>query len=369
MSESTKGYASQAAFASDQPKQDNPQTQFRKTPAKAFQLDFFSRRLRFPDGAEHDMWCFESPTSGRVFPAPLLRFNEGDIAHVTLNPSKGAHTIHLHGQEPDPRNDGVGHTSFEVTGSYTYQWRPAPGSPGNPNQGSAGTFFYHCHVNTVLHVQMGMFGPLIVDPVTHPAFPVTAGTRRSFVDGPQYDIATEHLLMPYMVDPRWHQLSHNAGLAGEDVGLNRFDPKHFYVLGGNLSAKAPTSGVSSLREIRANVIGGSKAPSLLRVVNSSNFPTRLRFTAADGVTPAPIAEIIAHDGRALRATDNPGGPALPLRDRGRPLLTDRLVFGAAERFDLLLVPHRAAQYRVHVEFLDWISQRLRGAVTVPITAG
>lgn len=369
MKDSTHGYVSQVAFSSDQPKEDDPETHFRRTPAKAFELSFFGRRLRFPDGAEHDIWSFESPTSGRVFPAPLLRISEGKIAHVTLNPAKGAHTIHLHGQEPDPRNDGVGHTSFEVTGSYTYQWRPAPGVPGDPNVGSAGTFFYHCHVNTVLHVQMGMFGPLVVDPVVHPDFPVTPGvTRRSFVDGPEYDIATETLLVPYMVDPRWHQLSHNAGLAGEDVGLNRFDPKHFYVLGGNLATKPKTSGVSTVSEVRANVAGGTKAPTLLRIVNSGNFPIRLRFTAADGVTPAPIAELIAHDGRALRITDTAGGTAPPLRQRRGPLLTDRLVFGAAERFDLLLAPPRAARYRLHVEFLDWIGQRLRGTVNVPIIA-
>ena len=117
------------------------------------------------------MWSFEDQTSGRRFPAPLIRVTEGDIVHVELKPAKRVHTIHHHGMEPDPRNDGVGHTSFEVTGSYTYQWKPEKGEPGDPNVGAGGTYFYHCHVNTVLHVQMGMAGPLIVDPSCTPTTP------------------------------------------------------------------------------------------------------------------------------------------------------------------------------------------------------
>ncbi len=79
--------------------------------------------------------------------------------------------------------------------------------------GSAGTYFCHCHVNTTLHLQMGMFGALIVDPAVHPYFPVTKGARRAFVDGPSYDIDTESILVPYSVDPRWHELNHAAAHA------------------------------------------------------------------------------------------------------------------------------------------------------------
>ena len=362
-------YATQAAYSADQPHEGSPETQFRKSPNRLFVREFFNRKLRFPDGVEHEIWGFEDATSGRGLPSPLVRGTEGEILHILLEPSKGAHTIHLHGQEPDPRNDGVGHTSFEVTGEYTYQWSPEPGVPGNPNKGSSGTYFYHCHVNTVLHVQMGMFGSLIIDPIVHEDFPITPGkTRRTFVDGPEYDIATETLLVPYAVDPRWHQLSHAAGLSGEDVGLNRFEPRHFYVLGGNLSQPARAGGVQIATEVRANAVSSGKAPSLLRVINGTYCPTRVRFTKADGLTPAPIAELIAHDGRPLRDTSDPVALSRPLRSLGRPILTDRLAFGSAERYDLLLLPPQAGQFKVHMDWNDWVTGKLLATRTLPLIA-
>jgi FtsP/CotA-like multicopper oxidase with cupredoxin domain len=80
--------------------------------------------MTFPDGSEHEVWGFEADKRGRQLPASTLRLTEGQIFHGTVKPGKRVHTIHWHGIEPDPRNDGVGHTSFEVTGHYTYQWIP-----------------------------------------------------------------------------------------------------------------------------------------------------------------------------------------------------------------------------------------------------
>jgi FtsP/CotA-like multicopper oxidase with cupredoxin domain len=363
-------YRSQVEFALNQPKESNPVTEQLQRPDKTFYREFFDRRLRFPDRSEHKMWSFEDERSGRSFPAPLIRVTEGDLVHVRLKSKKNAHTIHLHGIEPDPRNDGVGHTSFEVGTRYTYQWRAEVGLPGDPTEGSAGSYFYHCHVNTVLHVQMGMVGPLIIDPVVHPDFPVAPGTRRAFVDGPAYDIDTELMLTPYAIDPRWHELSHAAGLSGEDVGLNRFRPRHFFVLGGSLAAGPPKDRVWAPTQVRARTADGGGAPTLLRVLNMNYFPTRVRFTSATG-EPLRIAELISHDGRPFRDTSDPTGPSRPPRDLGNPLLTSALAFGSAERYDMLLHPPTAGTYLLHFDFYDWVvtgQQRLLATRTVPLVA-
>jgi hypothetical protein len=363
-------FDSQVDFSSNQNEQDKPVTEYKMTPNISYKLDFYGTDLRFDDGAEVEMWSFETDDQRKCFPGPLIRPKEGQIFHANFSPSKGNHTIHWHGMEPDPRNDGVGHTSFEIAGDYTYQWQPEKGRPGVADYGTAGTYFYHCHVNTTLHVQMGMFGPLIIDPIVHEDFPVTPGARRAFVDGPEYDIDTEALLIPYSLDTRWHGMNHAAGLSGEDAGLNHFQPKHFYALGGEL-ARRPSGKeqVWSMKSLRANVYkdGDYRKPTLLRLLNANYLPTMLRFQDKYG-KPVAMAEVIAHDGRPYRDTHEKAGASLPCRAAGYPMMTSVLASGSAERYDLLLFPPAAGDYQVVLEFKDWITDEVIGKRVIPLKA-
>ena len=330
----------QVEFSTGQPKEGSPETEFRQEPDAAFFRKFFNDKLTFPDGFEAEIWGFEDETSGRGLPSPPIRAHEDDIVHVELKPAKGPHTIHMHGIEPDPRNDGAGHTSFEVTGSYTYQFRAQPGLPGDPGSGTAGTYFYHCHVNTVLHVQMGMFGPLIIDP--------PQGRGMAFADDPVgYDPRAETLIVPFAVDPRWHDLSHAAGLDGEDVGLNRFEPSHFYLLGADLNKPWPSTPVKTVGRIAATA--APDLPALLRVNNATYFPTNIRFHG--GLK----AEVISHDGRPLRDTSVTPSPPVDV-------LTDIVGFGAAERYDMRLRPPADAKpgdtFGISVEWVHWVTNEV-----------
>jgi hypothetical protein len=359
-------YRSQVEFASDQPHEGSPETEFLQRPDLSMEFDFFNRKLRIPNGPEIEFWSFESGESGRGLPAPLVRLTEGKLFHGTIKPSKRVHTIHWHGIEPDPRNDGVGHTSYEVSGDYTYQWRTDVGVIGNPNRGSAGTYFYHCHVNTPLHVQMGMFGPIIIDPpVSDP--PPKPGMRHHSVGGPLYDIPTETLIAPYSIDPRWHELNHAAGLSGDDAGLNRFEPKHFLLLGGTVANRPAGDRVWAVSSMRANVVRKGVAPTLVRMVNVDYFPTRTRFLDSKG-KPAEIAELIAHDGRPFWNTPDPDGPAIHPSMAGQPLLTSILRSGAAEKFDFLLRPPAKGTYRIAIDFLHWVTGEVQATRTVTVDA-
>jgi len=361
-------FDSQVDFSSSQNEQNNPVTEFKKTPDVFYDVSFYGTDLRFDDGVEVEMWSFETDNQREQFPGPLARVREGQIFQAHFKPSKGNHPIHWHGLEPDPRNDGVGHTSFEIAGEYTYQWQPEKGRPGEPNWGTAGTYFYHCHVNTTLHVQMGMFAPLIIDPIVHPDYPVSPGARRAFVDGPEYDIDTETLMVPYSMATPWHEKHHAAGLSGEDAGLNHFRPNHFYLLGGEL-ARRPNrrESVWSLKSMRANVKGGSKKPTLLRLLNANYLPMVLRFLDSNG-NPVQMAECIAHDGRPFRDTHDPKGPSKPCRDAGYPMMTSLLRCGSAERWDLLLEPPYAGEYQVVVEFRHWITDEILGQKSIKLVA-
>ncbi|MCU1562574.1 MAG: copper resistance protein [Arthrobacter sp.] len=360
-------YRSQVEFASEQPHEGSPETEFALRPDVSMEFDFFNKKLRFPDGSEHEIWSFEDGKSGRQLPGPTLRLTEGQLFHGTIKPSKKVHTIHWHGIEPDPRNDGVGHTSFEVTGHYTYQWRPETGQAGNPNRGGAGTYFYHCHVNTPLHVQMGMFGAIIVDPPVSTTSPTSPGTRRHSVGGPLYDIATETFIGPFSIDPRWHELNHAAGLSGDDAGLNRYEPKNFVLLGGNIPNRPRGDRVWAISAMRANVVTNTKWPTLVRMVNIDYFPTVTRILDAAG-RPAKIAELISHDGRPFWNTPSPAGLAVQPSMAGQPLLTSIIRSGAAEKYDFLLRPPAAGKYTIAIDYLHWITGKTLATRTVTVTA-
>ena len=97
----------------------------------------------------------DNPATGDGnFPAATIRVPRGVIFHSEAE-GKGPppHTIHWHGIEPTPINDGVGHCSMEI-GEYTYQFQP----------NFIGTYFYHCHRNTVQHFEFGLYGMLFIDP-------------------------------------------------------------------------------------------------------------------------------------------------------------------------------------------------------------
>lgn len=301
----------------DWPQLSNPETHGRLEPDVRFLRKVFNNGdLVMPDGETVRFWGFEDETSGPTLPSPTMRVRRGQLVHVVLRPSTSVHTIHHHGIEPDPRNDGVGHTSFEVGSEYTYQFRPS----------RAGTFFYHCHVNTALHVQMGMYGALIVDP--------PEGPGRVFEGGPRYDV--ERVWATSMVDPRWHEMSHGAGLCGGDAGLNRFDPKYFMING----VAHPQTRTSE----RVKIDARAGQTILLRLVNAGYFPQRYRF----GGLPT---EVVASDG-------------VPLVD---PFAADSLLLAPAERYDCLIRPTRAGKFTIAVEFEDWIYRDVVGVVETTVT--
>jgi FtsP/CotA-like multicopper oxidase with cupredoxin domain len=97
--------------------------------------------------------------------APMFWAIQGSELHVTLTnlglaqrpDLTDSHTIHWHGfRDAIPYFDGEPHGSVSVPvgKELTYVYRPK----------DPGTYMYHCHVEDVEHVQMGMAGPLFVYP-------------------------------------------------------------------------------------------------------------------------------------------------------------------------------------------------------------
>jgi FtsP/CotA-like multicopper oxidase with cupredoxin domain len=161
------------------------------------------------DATSVEFYTFDDPdvpaTNGGVWPAPTIRVPRGVIFHGSTSTSRPPHTIHWHGIEPTPINDGVGHCSMEI-GSYTYQWQP----------NFIGTYFYHCHRNTMQHFEFGLYGMLLIEPPDAYTGPTAGGyprrTAASLASFPQFpgfvagDLASgdpHAYTVPYDVEALW----------------------------------------------------------------------------------------------------------------------------------------------------------------------
>lgn len=112
--------------------------------------------IEIAPGKRVKTWTF----NGTV-PAPTLRLTEGENVTIKfINKSPIPHTIHFHGNHDDTA-DGV---LPQVMPNQTYLYNIT----GEP----AGALMYHCHAPpTSLHIRMGMYGALIVDPKDKPLLP------------------------------------------------------------------------------------------------------------------------------------------------------------------------------------------------------
>ncbi len=313
--------------------------------------------LVLPDGEKVRMWILEDPDDsegGRSFPSKMIRTVEGDTVHARVGAKLNTHTIHWHGIEPTPMNDGVGKHSFEISGNFVYQFATR----------QAGTYFYHCHKNTTLHFEMGLYGLFIVDPnvpdlaraagIPGPPFKaggpgfVAAFNPPSHVR--KYDV--EGFWVPDGIDTIWHELGHDAfmqkcvpdnPIAAEDFTqdgiLNKFNPDVFTVTGhGRRAKRLGDSAIFEEVSVKAKV----GQTILLRILNAC-------YTIHEWTIGLPV-EVIAMDGHPLGVPPEHKYSHPFTRAANEPF---RLT--SAMRHDLLITATEAGRFRVRVDFIHWVS--------------
>lgn len=317
------------------------------------------------------LWIIEDPSvrNGRTFPSPIIRTVEGDTVHATVGFKLNDHTIHWHGLEPTPLNDGVGHTSFESTGEFVYQFATD----------QAGTYFYHCHKNTVLHFEMGLYGLLVVDPRNpNPADPLKAPYRTG---GPglvaanlnnfpglfpgydatnfvvRYDV--EALWVPDDFDSIWHELNHDAFMQDRDRDdpmaaatftqdgiLNDFRPDVFLIT-GVVSVPTTRAGVQPelgavIRDRRVAATAQRGQTILIRLLNAS-------YTTNEYTLGVP-AIVIASDGHPFGVPPSNG-----YSSAFRVAANEPFRLTTARRVDLLVkAPAVRREIPFTVRFYDWL---------------
>jgi|GEM_PF-1681610 len=106
----------------------------------------------FPGKIVHG-WGF----NGQV-PGPTIRVTEGDRIRIFFtNNTDNEHTIHIHGEPKPLEMDGIPYVSQKPVAkgeTFTYEFTVR----------KSGSQWYHCHVDSPHHVDMGMYGAFIVEP-------------------------------------------------------------------------------------------------------------------------------------------------------------------------------------------------------------
>lgn len=199
--------------------------------------------------------ALQNMTSTATIPSPIIWAEVGDHLYITLinlgTPIAGLadiHTVHMHGAHVPTQIDGFPEASFGVpvwtdlnaappTATYFFQ----PEGPG--------THMYHCHQEASEHVQMGMYGALVIYPSARslakagitqdkrgrwmlngkpqPQIPKTA-TNRNFAYN---DINTffnkEYVMLLSDIDSEWHR----EVLSGRSFHAPDFKPDFWLVNG------------------------------------------------------------------------------------------------------------------------------------------
>ena len=185
------------------------------------------------DGNSVTYWVFceggmggsntDGMAGGCTLPSPTLELGVNQQANINLNmmmaPQEPApyngHTIHPHGVDVPTSEDGVPETGATVNGD-TYSF--------SVDSRYVGSHMYHCHVHTVKHLEMGMYGALIVKD----------GNRISS-GGPTYDY--EWNMVMSTVDPAYHTAT------GDSTVFADYNPRYFLINGEEGLSRGSPAGV------------------------------------------------------------------------------------------------------------------------------
>ncbi len=177
---------------------------------KEFKLFIDIMQHEFAPGMKLHMLAFNNQV-----PGPEIRVNQGDKVRVIFkNKTELNHTIHWHGLHVPWRMDGVPYvTQMPVMPGqeFVYEFVAEP----------YGTHFYHCHWGTLLHMQSGMFGSVIIE---NPDDPIKK----------EFDYQREYTLIYSAHDTNFMRNELNGMLERMKERMylmktNRFDPERFAV--------------------------------------------------------------------------------------------------------------------------------------------
>ena len=265
------------------------------------------------------MWYFSDSMNSmgfqndRYFPSKHLETIEGQPVTLQFyNFSPMLHTIHLHGMDVNQINDGVPQTSFAIIPGnwHTYEFI-AP---------HAGTYHYHCHVDSVVHYHRGMSGAIIVRPPD-------SSTTQAWTNGPTFQ--EEVLWHLHTYDSTWKDISFANPVNA------RHRPDLFFLNG----KQTPEAQIDPFT--RVTLAAGETA--YIRVLNSCYQWGRITL----GGLPFSV---VASDGRPMN----------------QPPTVTEWEIGPGERYDLLLTSPTPLSAPATIQYLDDYTGAILGEAATTI---
>lgn len=240
-------------------------------------------------------------------PAKTLYAMYGDsVVLNTRSISQGEHhTIHLHGLDVDTRNDGDPATSFwlEHMEDTTYSF----------NANYTGLYIYHCHAADVVHVEMGMYGLIVVRYFNGINYEMWPG-------GPEYHKEYNWLLSE--LDSSWNYNPPFHDAVMDTVHVPEYNPSHFLING---KGDQEISDDDSIR------ISGSINEKIILRIGSIGYTT-CRIVIPQGLNH----QILISDGRPLPNV----------------LTDDTLYIMPGERYEILMQANSALSDSISVYYDD-----------------
>ena len=250
-----------------------------------------------------------------TLPSPTIRVMEGDSVELELwNMSQAApHTIHLHGLDVNQYNDGVPSLSWVVEHSEKRSYNFLAPHPG--------TYLYHCHVVSPIHVQAGMYGLFIVE---------SKEKGKTWTDGYSYEREVEWLTSELDID--WHSDSMILDSYEEEAHKNKildYDPSYFLLNGSEVSLDSSNS-----------IPVYSDMKTYLRLANIGNYVNKITFPEQVSV------EVISSDGRPFDEKE----------------ISNEIWVFPGERFGVLLTANDIVFENIQIDYLDMNSLQAKGTL-------
>jgi FtsP/CotA-like multicopper oxidase with cupredoxin domain len=211
----------------------------------------------------------------------------GAMGAMEPQPYNG-HTIHMHGADVITAEDGVPETGAAVMGdTYTF----------SPTANMAGSMMYHCHVHTVKHLEMGMYGALVVRPKNASGAFLNQITPSAAT---AYDYVQTYLFST--VDPAYHTAT------GDSTVFADYNPKYYLISGAEgktTAAPAISLAAAVNKKVALRLVGihsvngtfsikdssGNAKPFTVYTRDARSLATPQTVTSLD-ISPGQRADII-----------------------------------------------------------------------------